>query len=541
MASSESTNTPSRGASTPPSIQPSSSRASSPTHSGAATHTSTHSSAVSYTPMQAIGHPGTTAYASIQAGATVYTVRHPGTAAYIPMQSGATSYTPMQSGNAAYTPMQPGTAAYIPIYPGSMTYYSAQPGAAVNHVQSNAASPSSSSSPSRRPPTTAISFISASTSNRPGAGAASRQSGSTSFSKQSGGGSSSKQSGGGSSSLQSGGVISSRQFGGGSSSRQSGGDPSSRQSSGVSSSRQSGGVSSSRQLGAGSSSRQLIAAVSDAEEYTHTGNGPRWVDRHYDFILDYLAIGSNRKDLFGSDQKIPVGTKVKSSIQHWDVFAKSFNDNFAQFNLSGKTLRQRFGRYKARYESALRESERTGFGLTEADIARGIQTIQQLLDSLCYGFQRMNNYFWHTPGINPVSRAITGIDGLNMRLPKPRMRSSNRVEDDNDYNHNHGADSYAGSEYGESHPIAQAQPTVRDNNQYDNSFDMTSDGDLYDGFDASEDVDLPDNNGDADYIIEVNDDAQGSHHSEESDDEAPGLMQINEDAESDDCVESFNP
>ncbi|KAG0305449.1 hypothetical protein BGZ98_004117 [Dissophora globulifera] len=153
------------------------------------------------------------------------------------------------------------------------------------------------------------------------------------------------------------------------------------------------------------------------------GMGPRWIDCHFDFILDWLEDEDLRTNIFGSDEHVPIGT----SLQHWREFAKAFNEAFPQFNLNGKTMRDRFRR--KHYDDVRTEGSRTGFGLEEVDRAKGIRTISAKLHSLCYGFDRMDRFFRDNTTTKPLFH-VTTLERFRSQQP---ARTASHDNDQDDY------------------------------------------------------------------------------------------------------------
>ncbi|KAF9176352.1 hypothetical protein BGZ51_000887, partial [Haplosporangium sp. Z 767] len=69
--------------------------------------------------------------------------------------------------------------------------------------------------------------------------------------------------------------------------------------------------------------------------------------------------------------------------------------------LSPKAVRERFNRCRANYVKVKAESETTGFGISETDRKKDINTIHQKLESMCPCYERMDALFGHRPNVKP--------------------------------------------------------------------------------------------------------------------------------------------
>ncbi|KAI8603744.1 hypothetical protein EDD21DRAFT_318592 [Dissophora ornata] len=81
----------------------------------------------------------------------------------------------------------------------------------------------------------------------------------------------------------------------------------------------------------------------------------------------------------------------------YNILADVVNSrNRGRLNLTGKAVKELFGRHKKVYEEVKQKSEKTGFGLTDEDHENGINTIRAKLESVCMCFGRMDGFFGHT-------------------------------------------------------------------------------------------------------------------------------------------------
>lgn len=65
------------------------------------------------------------------------------------------------------------------------------------------------------------------------------------------------------------------------------------------------------------------------------------------------------------------------------------------------------------FEEAKKESERTGFGVTENDLMKGVSTIDQKLNQMCTYFPLMNELYGERQNVCP-SYTINSTDLVNL-------------------------------------------------------------------------------------------------------------------------------
>ncbi|KAG0212035.1 hypothetical protein BGX28_006933, partial [Mortierella sp. GBA30] len=114
----------------------------------------------------------------------------------------------------------------------------------------------------------------------------------------------------------------------------------------------------------------------------------------------YLENSVNWSSLYGEDKKTVVGHKYITAGIAWDNFAQWFNKE-ANYDLNGKAMQQRVGRYKSKFATARAFFDRTGAGITEDDIAHGIDTVEKKKESICPLFDRMEALFGSSVTIEP--------------------------------------------------------------------------------------------------------------------------------------------
>ncbi|KAF9314546.1 hypothetical protein BG003_004094 [Podila horticola] len=137
-----------------------------------------------------------------------------------------------------------------------------------------------------------------------------------------------------------------------------------------------------------------------------------WGINEYAIVLSYLENGNNWSSLYGEDKKTVVGQKYITASIAWDNFAQWFNKE-ANYDLNGKGMQQRVGRYKSKFAAARSFFDRTGAGITEDDIAHGIDTVEKKKESICPLFDRMEALFGSSVPIEPqgeinmTGRALT--------------------------------------------------------------------------------------------------------------------------------------
>ena len=75
-----------------------------------------------------------------------------------------------------------------------------------------------------------------------------------------------------------------------------------------------------------------------------------------------------------------------------------------RLDLTPKQMRERFKNYQSKYRKAHLLSKSTGFGLTENDKRKGINSVSEKLKSLCPFFYQMDDLFGKKANITPLAQ-----------------------------------------------------------------------------------------------------------------------------------------
>ena len=129
----------------------------------------------------------------------------------------------------------------------------------------------------------------------------------------------------------------------------------------------------------------------------------RFVREDIELIVAWLEIKENFVKIYGISGKQRVGPAPMRQIQGFAALATHFNCvNKNGFNLDPKAMKERFNRYYKTYLSVREESQRTGFGVTEEDRARGYFRIEDVLEHKCFCFKRMDDIFGERANVKPL-------------------------------------------------------------------------------------------------------------------------------------------
>jgi hypothetical protein len=130
-------------------------------------------------------------------------------------------------------------------------------------------------------------------------------------------------------------------------------------------------------------------------------------------MLDWLERPGHYNYIFGTSGKTVIGGKEnRSSSKAYEEWAIHVN-KAGLLNLTGKTLKARFGRYLKRYKDIKSQEKLTGFGLTDDDYRNKIRTIALRFERDCPCFERMDKIF----GTKPNVHALASMEGgLTSRL-----------------------------------------------------------------------------------------------------------------------------
>ncbi|KAA1088095.1 hypothetical protein PGT21_011042 [Puccinia graminis f. sp. tritici] len=141
-------------------------------------------------------------------------------------------------------------------------------------------------------------------------------------------------------------------------------------------------------------SQSSQAAVSDAN--------PPFVLEDFENICSYLEEERNYQQIYGSASRTGVGSQVITKAAAYEMFAVYINNcSSQQLHLTGRQLRQRLDAYKKRFVAAKRWSENTGAGI---DVGEGLTTIEEILESKCPCYNRMDEIFGQKPNVTPLAQ-----------------------------------------------------------------------------------------------------------------------------------------
>ncbi|KAF9185316.1 hypothetical protein BGZ49_004322, partial [Haplosporangium sp. Z 27] len=129
-----------------------------------------------------------------------------------------------------------------------------------------------------------------------------------------------------------------------------------------------------------------------------------WTPEECDIVLGWLENDKNYDTVYKDNvKKTSIGAPQPSSKISWGNFAKYFNEAAKPLEpLTSDTMRQRMFRYRERYKKALAFTKASGAGLSPSEIKRGV-TLDQKLNKICYGFERMNGIFGKNPTFDPLA------------------------------------------------------------------------------------------------------------------------------------------
>ncbi|KAF9420069.1 hypothetical protein BGZ94_009225 [Podila epigama] len=117
----------------------------------------------------------------------------------------------------------------------------------------------------------------------------------------------------------------------------------------------------------------------------------------YEAVVCWLEHRPNFELLHGTPEQVSSGQRNMkaghgyASLMDW-VALKS---NGRLQTLSSRAMRERFQRYRKKYEGAKQLSLRPDFGLTAKDRQHGLNTRESKLESLCPYFRRMDSLYAH--------------------------------------------------------------------------------------------------------------------------------------------------
>ncbi|KAF9176313.1 hypothetical protein BGZ50_001025, partial [Haplosporangium sp. Z 11] len=121
-----------------------------------------------------------------------------------------------------------------------------------------------------------------------------------------------------------------------------------------------------------------------------------------DCIVSWLESPANFASIYGASGRTSIGKPLRNSTRGYEELARKLNTKSkGRLILSPKAVRERFNRCRANYVKVKAESETTGFGISETDRKKDINTIHQKLESMCPCYERMDALFGHRPNVKP--------------------------------------------------------------------------------------------------------------------------------------------
>lgn len=147
----------------------------------------------------------------------------------------------------------------------------------------------------------------------------------------------------------------------------------------------------------------------EVDKKMKTGRGPNTTDAERLAMIHWLKNEENRNLILGAAASGPVkaGKQLKKSDAH-KALASAVTK--AQANVwTQQMAKSRFQSYYDLYKKAKRESNGTGFGVTDDDRTRDITTVEQKLDSLCPFFADMDDIFGNKPNVSPPSISESAV------------------------------------------------------------------------------------------------------------------------------------
>ncbi|KAG0080671.1 hypothetical protein BGZ93_002905, partial [Podila epicladia] len=141
-------------------------------------------------------------------------------------------------------------------------------------------------------------------------------------------------------------------------------------------------------------------------------------------ILDWLDDPLNYGAVYGFPGATPPPeTPIINSNTAYGNLADIVNRaSGGRFHLNSKSMRERWGRHKAKYITTKKIVESTGFGINDADRAKRIFTIAAKKEKLCLGYQRMDAIFGTKPNITPLAEYDSTLSSSD---PRPADRYYN--------------------------------------------------------------------------------------------------------------------
>jgi hypothetical protein len=132
------------------------------------------------------------------------------------------------------------------------------------------------------------------------------------------------------------------------------------------------------------------------------GKAPHTKDAEKLSIVNWLQISSNFNLINGAvaSTTVVAGKKLKRT-DGYEALAKYVNQT-CNSGWDTKIAKSRFEAYKKTYTQTVRASCQTGFGVTAADKAKGIDTVEKKLENMCTNFSQMDRLFGDRQNVVPT-------------------------------------------------------------------------------------------------------------------------------------------
>ena len=149
--------------------------------------------------------------------------------------------------------------------------------------------------------------------------------------------------------------------------------------------------------------------------------------KEIEIIVTWLGHTPNFQSIFGS-QHTTIGNKNKPKSHGYQILAEFLKKRTkGEMDLSAKAIKERLNRHLKKYRETKQASEKTGFGVTSEDYAKGIFTNEDKLESLCYCYERIDKLFGERPNIKPLhTHSSSGVEDI---LSRNHVDNMDRIHD----------------------------------------------------------------------------------------------------------------
>ncbi|KAF9152112.1 hypothetical protein BGX21_005832 [Mortierella sp. AD011] len=141
------------------------------------------------------------------------------------------------------------------------------------------------------------------------------------------------------------------------------------------------------------------------------GTKERFSNENIAVILTWFEHPPNYAKIYGTSGQTTVGKTPTTASKGWEVLAEHFNKKSKGYwDLSGRSMKDRFTRFKNSYKEVREQVFATGFGVTDEDRANGIYKLEHKRESMFFGFDRMEALFGYKPNVNPLSEVDHSLE-----------------------------------------------------------------------------------------------------------------------------------